>query len=146
MIRLSTLRDPVSVDLTDVYPDFKVVLRRVTSVDLAEARDATLDALRKAREGMEALAPYGLDQEDAHGVRINPRDPTQMARAGRLVGMVEVAIRALISWEGVVGDDGEAAPINRESLSILLLDQTLERRLQVEIDKASRVLVTEGNA
>lgn len=146
MIVLSLLKGPVECDLGDLYPGLKVTLRRLTSPELAEARDAALTVLRQARNGLEALSPYGLDGEDVNGQRLNPLDEAQMIRAGALVGAVEIAVRGLIGWEGVSLQGGEVAPINRETLSILLLDDALSRRLLKELEAASRVLVTEGNA
>lgn len=145
MIRISLLTKPVDVDLSEIYPGFKVVLRRLKSGDMAAARDRAIEALRAAREGLEALQPYGLDGADAHGVHLNPLDSHQMARIGRLVGAVEVMVEALESWEGVCLEDGSPAPITREVLSILLQDDGLERRLIHEVEQASRILVTEGN-
>lgn len=145
MIRLSLLRGPVEADLSDLYPGLKVTLRRLTSPEIGEARDAALEVLRQAREGLEALEVYGLAGEDVHGRRLNPTDPHQMLRAGMLVGQVEIAVRAIEAWEGVCLEDGEVAPVNRETLSLLLLDDAISRRLMREIEQACRVLISEGN-
>jgi hypothetical protein len=159
VILLSVLKEPVERDLSDVYPGFKVVLRRLDSSQMAEARDRALTALRAAREGLEALDPYGLNDPDSAGRRINPLDAEAMARAGELVGVVEVMVSALVSWEGVLWLPPEPegakpskrppkpvlAPINRQTLSILLRDDGIKRRLIREVDLACRLLVTEGN-
>lgn len=145
MIRLSLMTAPVEADLSDLYPGVKVTLRRLRSPELGEARDATNEVLRAAREGLEALKAYGLDGEDASGRRLNPLDPHQMIRAGMLVGQVEIAVRAIEAWEGITLEDGAIAPVSRETLSLLLLDDAIARRLMHEIERACRVLVSEGN-
>lgn len=148
MIRLSLLTAPVEVDLAAAgYPGVSLTLRRLTAPELAEARDATVSILREARKGLEALKPYGLDGADAAGQRLNPADPDQMIRAGTLVGGVEIAVRAIQAWTGITLDEaGTLAPISRETLSILLQDDAIQRRIMKEVEAAARILVTEGNA
>ncbi len=144
MIRLSRLTDPVEVDLSKHYPGFKVTLKRLTAMDWQAATSTSSAALNAAKNGLAALADYGLDRPDANGVRLSPLDLEQMTRAGYLVGCVELCMLGILNWEGVELEDGAPAPINRETLSILLQDFALSRALLDELTKAARILISEG--
>lgn len=145
MIILSRLTAPVWIDASRIYPGVRFQIRRLTSLDMGVIRDRTMAALRALREGVEALEPYGLNDEDASGARFNPMDPAQGMRIGKLIASVETAKDALIAWEGVCTDAvGTLAPIERPVLAQLLLDDALDNFLIGEISKASRILATEG--
>jgi hypothetical protein len=144
MIRLS-LKTGVERVESRRYPGVVYHLRRLRTQDMQAARQAALGALQAAREGIEALAPYGFDGEDANRVRINPRNVEQMMGVGFVVGAVEVMLLALERWEGVAGDDGEVAPLDRRHLAILLQDDVETNFLLSQVDEISRLLVTEGN-
>lgn len=139
------LTGPVEVKLDDLYPGFWVRLNRLTALDLAEARAAALQGLEALRRGRGALALYGLDQPDETGARLNTRDPGQMLRIGRLIEEAEVMVRALVAWGGIVTATGEAAPIDRKVLSVVLMDDGISRRLVREVELAARILVQEKN-
>lgn len=149
---LSALRrEPVLVDLGDIYPGVWVRLRRLTSPQIAAARERTTSALMRAREGLAALADYGLDQADDSGRLLNLASAPEMARVGLAIGAVELSIDAVESWGGVFASpqDAEAgivAPIDRATLAVLLLDDGVCSRVLAEVSKASRLLSAEGNA
>ncbi len=58
---------------------------------------------------------------------------------------VECALVGLISWEGVV-DEGtrKPAPITREVLQVLLLDDRMSDQLMNILTEAARLLIVEG--
>lgn len=145
MIRLSLLGGTVEADFSALYPGFKVQLLRLTTLELSVARRTAMRVLEKARDGVEGLAPYGLATPDAAGMKLDTSDLDQMTGVGELVGAVECCLLAFKSWEGVELEDGSVAPITRETLSLLLMDDTLRRYAVGKIDQAARVLVTEGN-
>lgn len=145
MIRLSILTGTERVE-SRRYPGVFYTLRRLGSDEFEIARQAATQAIRAARDGLEALAPYGFDGPDAHGRNINPRDAVQMMGVGARVGAVEVMMRALESWEGVERAPGVAAPIDRPHLSLILQDIGEHDFLMGAVDRLSRILVTEGNA
>lgn len=154
MILVRTQTGVVERDLSDLLPGFKVTLRRLTSPELQQIREGVVDKLMAATAGLAVLSDYGLDGPDANGVRLDPADQGQMIRAGILVGQVEVMLAALVSWEGVAvlvdpGDESKGvqlAPITREVLSVLMLDDAISRRLLGEAEAAARLVISEGNA
>jgi hypothetical protein len=169
VIRVALLKGPVDVSLADRYPGVSVTLERLTGQDLAEARAQADGVIASLRDSHAALGAYGLDQPDADGRLLNPRDLNQMGRVGRLLFSVEASVRAVKAWTGITvsAEDAAAlnldrarlapagatprgeplfvAPIDRRVLAVLLLDDAFERRLLHEIELAARVLVTEGN-
>ncbi len=146
MIVLSLLTAPVEVPLPDVGPGVSVTLRRLTSPQLALAHARAQDAVRQLGAGMVSAGEYGLDS-------LNPLSPQEMLQAGHLIGAVETAMAALVSWRGICLEDGSPAPINRQTLSILLQAEAIDRVLRAEITAACRILAvttepkdpTEGN-
>lgn len=145
-IVLSLKTDPVTVPGPGVYAGASFTFRRLRTAQMDAARGRVTQVLRDARQGLEALAPYGLDGEDASGARINPLNPIHIAGAHSIVAAVEICLEALESWTGVVSQPGgPLAPIDRETLSMLLQDPALCRWLLDQIDKANQILVTEGN-
>lgn len=150
MITIRTLRGPVQADFSDYFglPEGSVWirLRRLTSVELDQARRVAIQVIAKVGQATSALADYGLDGEDTNGVRISVHDVGQMSRVGRLVEVVEVAKSAIIEWAGFTldGEGGPPAPVDRQTLAVLLLDDGFERRLSAEIERAARILVAEG--
>jgi len=146
MIVLSLLTDPVEVPLPDVGPGVSVTLRRLTAPQLAVANARAQDAVRQLAGGLASINDYGLDS-------LNPLSPEEMLQAGHLIGSVETALAALISWRGISLEDGSPAPITRQTLSILLQAEAIDHALRAEITAACRILTvtadpadpTEGN-
>ncbi len=145
MIVLRQLTEPVAVDFSHIYPGFKVVLRRLTSWQWNVAQERARSVVAKIDVGLDTLSDYGLNGVDANGVRLSAYDPLDMASAGYLVGAVEVCLVGLISWEGIFLEPGVVAPINRETLALVLGDMALATALLNELTKAARLLVSEGN-
>ena len=144
-------REPVHVDFGAIYPGLWVRLRRLTSPQIQAARERTTTTLMAAREGLAALAAYGLDQADDNGRLLNLASPAEMARVGLAIGAVELSIDAVEAWGGVFtsredAESGTVALIDRPTLAMLLLDDGVCSRLLGEIEKASRLLSAEGNA
>lgn len=138
------MTEPVEVDLSSLYPGVKVRLKRLTTMDQEQAWSVARSILAEAEKGLSALTAYGLDGSDANGVRLSPFSLEQMTGVGYLVGCVEVCLIGILSWEGVTIDDGSPAPISRETLSLLLQDNALCRRLMEELTQAARILIVEG--
>lgn len=141
--------EPVLVDLTDLVPGLKISVRPCTSLILIIAQRRMADALEAARNASMSLASYGFDRMDASGARLDPADPNQMLGIGEIIATVEVGMVAIAGWEGVSIQKGKKkvpAPINRETLTALFLDNRVRSRMRREFDAASRVLVSEGNA
>lgn len=126
-------------------PTVSVHLRRLTSMELREARQTALAVIRTLRESDQALGPYGLSGPDVLGQRFSPADPAQMVRIGMLVESVECAHRALIEWRGVVDEARQPAPITLKTLAVLLLDDRFDGWLRGELEKARQILDVEKN-
>lgn len=146
MIVLRTLRDPEWVDFSQRYAGVRILIRRLTTLEMREARSQAVQTLKAVESNLDALKPYGLHTPDATGVRLALTSEDQMARVGRLIGSVEVAIRAIEAWEGIADEGGALAPVTRETLSVLLMDDGMETHLIREVDRLARILVQEGNA
>lgn len=144
-IYLKLERGTRDVDLSDLLPGVKLVVERLDSTQLAAARERALKSVKALSDGMTALAVYGLDQTDATGATVNLADPDQMARIGALIGAVEVCVDGVKSWNITLDKDAtEPAPITREALAVLLMDDKVQNRIMAEIHAAARILVAEG--
>jgi hypothetical protein len=143
MLVLKMRREPRWVDLSDLYSGFKVRLRSLTSGDFALARDRASKAMKAFYDGAQSIADYGLDYRDATGGRLDLSDPDQILRVGHVIGSVEVAMLAITEWQGISLEDGSPAPVRREALTLLLMDEAVERRLIAEIDAVARILTDE---
>lgn len=145
MTRLSKLKSEPQTIPSRRYPGATYTLRRLGPVEMEAATALAHQALRAARDGLAALAPYGFDEPDADGRLINLRDPLQMMGVGAQVAAVEVLMRALSAWTGWEGDDGKSAPIDRPHLSLMLQDYLERDFLMAQVDQLSKHLAAEGN-
>lgn len=143
MIRISLMTGPVDVPLDDLLPGLSLRVNRLNSMDFALARDRADTAVQNLREGLSALAEYGLHQPDAVGERLDVTDQAQMFRIGHLIFSTELALLAVASWIGPVLEDGKPAPVCRETLSRLLMDERVEQRVLKEIGAAAQIVVAE---
>jgi hypothetical protein len=133
------------VDLSDILPGVTLTIERIDTMQLAAAHDRAQKAIKALSDGVLALTSYGLDGADTKGKTVNLADPNQMFRIGSLIGAVEVAMEGVKAWN-ITLDPGatEPAPINRESLSVFLMDDAVQNRVLGEIQFAARILATEG--
>jgi hypothetical protein len=76
------------------------------------------------------------------------KDPIQYAAfiSGIAVWLaaVECGIRGILSWTGIEGDDKQPAPVSREVLEVLMLDEGFSQQIMNHLDAAARILVVEG--
>jgi len=138
MIRLKRLRDPVWVDLGR---GVRVQLRRLTSLELAAAEQSAKRRMSDLRRGEDVLEEYGLDGEAS----ADPlADLAIAAGLGELIALTEMALRGVMSWEGVYTDEGKAAP-TRAVIMQIVQDAEFRRRLLAGLTEACMILVAEGN-
>jgi len=150
MIRISLNREPVAITLTGPYAGVVVTLKRLTSVDYAEAHHASQAILRDDAALLPLLAEHEL--LPAKGIkgwkRLKTDDPH--SHAAYLTGIavwllaVECGLRGITDWAGIRGDDGQAVAVNREALEVLMLDEWFQREVMGELEKAARILSIEG--
>lgn len=137
MIRLKHLREPIWCDLPH---GVRVQLRRLTSLEHAAAEHAARRRLLDLRRGEDVLEEYGLEHLP------DPLSDLNVAAGlGELIALTEMTVRAVICWEGVLSEEGPAAP-TRAVVMQLLLQPDLRRALTAALTEASQVLVAEGNA
>ena len=127
-----------------------VTVRRLRSPEWASAKDAALNILRNDAELLNLLVKHEL--LPAGGVRgwkrMKDTDPAAYAAFLTGVGMwltaVECALVGVSSWTGIDTEDGHAAPITREVLEGLLLDEALSDQLMHVLTEAARLFIVEG--
>jgi hypothetical protein len=144
VIVLKLLREPAWHD-SPFHPGVRVKLRPLDSGEAAEARHEALAVVHSLRASADLLKPYGLDGPDGQGRVLNPADPAQMLRLGVLVEGVEMAVRAVQEWEGVVDEAGRPAAVTRRTLSMLMQDDSFDRWLRSRMEAANRILADEKN-
>lgn len=150
MIRIGTSREPVTVELTGPYAGVSVTLKRLTSADYGEARQAAHAILRNDADLLNLLVKHDLLPTGGVKAWKQMKDKDVLAYAAFIsgvsiwLGAVECAMRGVQSWTGIVCDDGKPAPIDRDTLETLMLDETLCSILMNELDKAARILLVEG--
>ncbi|MBX3480084.1 MAG: hypothetical protein KF842_06765 [Caulobacter sp.] len=165
MIRVSSLTDPVTVSLAAPYSGVTITLRRLSTVDFARCSARAADIVRDTAALSTVITRHNL-AETAADLNRALNDLAFQAGFAAWLASVECALAAVISWTGIVGEAGEAAPLParlshvagvvspadpadlaaRITMETLLLDQAFERQLTGHIDLAARILVCEGNA
>lgn len=150
MIRVGTNREPVEVTLRPPYADVSVTLRRLTSSEYGEARQAANAIVRDNSLLIELMVKHDLLPEG--GVKawktMKDRDVVGYARflTGIAVwlGSVECAVRGIMAWKGILDDEGKPAPVNREAIEVLMLDEGFSDQVMTRLDEAARILIVEG--
>lgn len=150
MIRIGATREPVTVTLKPPYGDVTVTLKRLTTADYGEARQATHNTLRNDAALINLLVKHDLLPDGGVKAWKRMKDEDVLAYAAFLsgigvwLGAVECAIRGVQSWTGIVDGEGQPAPVDRENLETLMLDEALSTAFMEELDKAARILFREG--
>ena len=150
MIRICATRDPVTVPLRPPYSDVTVTLKRLTTADYGEARQAAHAILRNDATLIGLLAKHDLLPEGGVKAWKRMKDEDVLAYAAFLsgigvwLGAVECAIRGVQTWTGILDSKGKLAAVDRENLETLMLDEALSAVLMDELDKAARILFVEG--
>lgn len=151
MIRVSTRREPVTVSLPAPYADVTVTLRRLTSADFAEARQAAQSLISDDARLMVLMAEHELlpnRNSPKAWKRLKDTDPlayvATLSGIGVWVAAVECGIRGIDGWTGILTDDGKPAPVERQILETLFLDEAFSSAVMNQLDQAARILVVEG--
>lgn len=149
MIRVSLKTGPVTRQLNGAYAGASVTVRRLRSPEWSNARAAAQAILRDDSKLLPLLVEHDLLPEG--GVRRwkRMRDDDPVAYAAYLVGIsmwlaaVECALAGVVEWTGFATEEGPA-PITREVLQALLLDEKLSDQLMAMLTEAAVLLVVEG--
>lgn len=150
MIRIGATRDPVTVVLKPPYGDVTVTLKRLTTADYGEARQAAHAILRNDAVLINLLVKHDLLPPGGVKAWKRMKDEDLLSYASFLsgvgvwLGAVECAIRGVQAWTGILDAKGKPAAVDRENLETLMLDEVLSTVLMDELDKAARILFVEG--
>ena len=149
MIRVSLKTDPVTRSLPGLYGGVSVTVRRLRSPEWSSARVAAQATLQDDSQLLPLLVEHDLLPEG--GVRgwKRMRDDNPAAYAVFLAGVqqwltaVECALVGGSAWTGIMTEDGPA-PVTREVLQALVLDETLRDFFMDTLTEAALLLVVEG--
>jgi hypothetical protein len=148
---VSTKLDPVTRKLSAPYDSIEVTVRRLRSPEWEAAREAAQAIVRDESKLWPLLVDHDLLPKGGlkalRRQKINDPMAYSMALSGIVVWLVavECALVGLLSWEGLKDQStGQAAPITREVLQVLLLDDQISEQLMGILTEAARLLVVEG--
>ncbi|MBX9707052.1 MAG: hypothetical protein K2X61_03865 [Caulobacteraceae bacterium] len=151
MIRLSLNREPVTVRLRPPLADIELTLRRLTTVDFNEARQAARVLCNNSGKLQELMSEYQLlpgDNSLTDWKRMRTQDP--LAYSAHLLGVeiwvssVECAVRGIVAWTGLVGDDGKPLPVSRPAIEALMLVNDVADQILSQLDQAAQLIILEG--
>ncbi|WP_312126572.1 hypothetical protein [Brevundimonas sp.] len=148
---VATKLGPVTRPLRPPYGSVVVTVRRLRSPEWEAAREAAQAIVRDDSKLWPLLVEHDLlPPGGLKGLRrMREREPLEYAATLSGIVMwlaaVECALVGLVSWEGISleGQTGPA-PITREVLQTLLLDDGLSEELMSVLTEAGRLLVVEG--
>ena len=149
-VRVALKTDPVEKRLRAPYADVTITARRLRSPEWDTARDRALAIVRNDAELLNLLVKHELLPEG--GVRgwKRMKDDDPVAYAQFIVGVsmwltaVECALISVTAWAGIEVEKGVVAPITREVLEVVLLDEALSDQIMAVLTEAARLLIVEG--
>lgn len=149
-VRVSLKMGAVTKALRAPYQSVTVTVRRLRSPEWDTARHAAHSIVRDDARLLELLVKHELLPEG--GVRGWKRikDNEPLAYAEYLIGIsmwlaaVEAALIGIESWTGIEIEGGSPAPINRDVLEALMLDEALSDQIMAVLTEAALLLVREG--
>nr|DAQ12750.1 MAG TPA: hypothetical protein [Caudoviricetes sp.] len=149
-IRVALKLGPVTKSLRFPYADVTITARRLRTPEWDSARDAAQAILRNDAELLNLLAKHDLLPKG--GVRgwkrMKDNDPVAYAQYLIGIGMwltaVECALVGVVDWTGIKTEDGAPAPIDRDILEVLLLDEALSDQVLGVVTEAAQLLIVEG--
>jgi hypothetical protein len=117
-----------------------ILYRPLTAIEREAALATARRAFEAARDGVDALAAYGLDEGVAW------RDDADLTfGVATLAQLVEMGLRAIVDWEGITDAEGKRVPVTRENLSALLRDPLYFSFVQQALNAPILELSAEGN-
>lgn len=140
-------REPITWPLRPPFAGCTVTLRRLTSNEFTEARNAATALLRDKAALFELLEHWDLRPA---GRRIGDlvADVQFMAGIGEWLAAVECGVRAISAWSGFMdsqGPDARPLPVTREVLQAAFLNDILLQQVMPLIDRAANLTASEGN-
>lgn len=165
MIRIATLRGPVTEAMRAPFAGVSLTVRRLTTPDFVRCQAAAWSIIRD-REALPIVLERHSLVRTAGDMKRAMSDVAFQGGIGAWLASVECGLAAISDWEGLVGDDGETkAPLAAELVKVagvvqpveaadlaaritmetLMLDVAFERQARAMIDKAAVLLAVEGN-
>lgn len=150
MVTVVTRRDPVTVPLSGAYAGVTVTLARLTSPQFAQARHAAQAILDDDGNVIVLMSEHDLLPPGGVRAWKRMRDDDPIAFAAFMTGIrvwvcaVECGLIGIQSWTGIKVEGGTAAPVERNLLEILMLDESFSQQIMDELDAAARILLLEG--
>lgn len=149
-VRIALKTGPVERRLRAPYSDVVITARRLRTPEWEAARDAAQAILRNDAELLPLLMEHDLLPKGGVRAWRRMKDEAPADYAMSLVGIsmwltaVECALAGVESWTGLSLEDGTPAPVTREVLLVLLLDQTVSDQIMSVVTEAARLLIVEG--
>ncbi len=150
MIRISTSREPVTVALTGPYVGVTLTLKRLTTADYSEARQAAQAIVQDESKLLPLLVEHDLlpDGKVKAWKGLKTSDPMRYAAfisgVATWVSAVECGVMGITGWTGVADEAGSPAIVSREALEVLMLDDTFSGQAMAQLDQAARIIASEG--
>lgn len=149
-VRVALKLGPVTKALRFPYADVTITARRLRTPEWDSARDAAQAILRNDADLLNLLVKHDLLPKG--GVRgwkrMKDNDPVAYAQYLIGIGMwltaVECALVGVADWTGIKTEDGVPAPIERDVLEVLLLDEALSDQILGVVTEAAQLLIVEG--
>lgn len=149
-VRVDLKTDPVEKRLRTPYADVTITARRLRSPEWDTAREKALAIVRNDAELLNLLVKHELLPEG--GVRgwKRMKDDDPVAYTQFIVGVsmwltaVECALVGVSAWAGIEVEAGVTAPITRDVLEVVLLDDALSDQIMAVVTEAARLLIVEG--
>ena len=152
-VRVELKTGPVTKTLRAPYHTVTITARRLRSPQWESAQAAAQVILRNDAELLNLLVKHDL-LEEIGGVRgwkrMKDKDPVGYASfligIGMWLAAVECALIGVVEWTGIELAKDTPAPLDREVLEVLLLDEALSNQIMTVVTEAARLLIVEGEA
>lgn len=161
MIRVSLLTGPATEQLTGRFATVSLTVRRLTSAEYGEANHLAHTILRDDAQLVQLMAKH--DCFPRGGVkswkRMKDKRPLDyfafLSGLGIWIAAIECAVIGLDSWTGVCGtdkapiqierdSDGVLSQASRDAIEVLMRDEDFRSQTMGFLDRAARILQTEG--
>lgn len=149
-VRVSLKTGPVTKTLRAPYSGVTITVRRLRSPEWDSARERAQAIVRNDADLLNLLAKHDLLPNGSlrEWKRLKDKDPVRYAEFIIGIAMwltaVECALVGVVEWSGIEVEKGIAAPLDREVLEVVLLDEALSDQIMGVLTEAARLLIIEG--
>ena len=151
-VRVSLKTGPVTKTLRAPYSGVTVTVRRLRSPEWDSARERAQAIVRNDADLLNLLAKHDLLPNGSmkEWKRLKDKDPVRYAEFIIGIAMwltaVECALVGVVQWTGIEVEKGVTAPLDREVLEVVLLDEALSDQIMGVLTEGARLLIIEGGA